>query len=116
MKKNQPKILSFTGCRWVRTERWEPLPISELPQPSVAAAGTNGAGGQHTEPVGCVGAALPQPPTPLSCSPAPALLSRCFEGELWQTHQRCRFAARKHSLVPPPVNAFLRETGTAVVL
>lgn len=90
-------------------ERWDLLPLSVMPQSSVAAAGTEGAEQQQSEAMGHVGAVLPQPLTPLSCSPAPALLSHSCDGELWQTHLHCNFAARKRSLVPPAANAFLYE-------
>lgn len=90
-------------------ERWDLLPTSELPQPGTGAAGTEGDVQQQNKPGGHIGAALPQPLTPHSCSAAPALLSPCLEEEVWQTHQHCSFAARKHGLVLPSANVFLNR-------
>lgn len=76
---------------------------------TLAAAGTEGAGQQHNMPTGHTGAALPQPPTPFSCSPAPAALSHSCDGAVWQTHRHRNFAARKRCLLPPAATSFLNN-------
>jgi len=81
-------------------ERWGLLPISKMPQPGVAAAGTEGAGWQHNEPMGL-------------CSPDPVMetsgrltdTAALQRGNIaWFHHQQTRqklwsFRKGQHSLM-----------------